>query len=73
MRPAQDKVYYFLWILISFSSHASQISVQFHPNCTWPLCVGLNENGPSRLIGSETLRRYFLVGVGVTMSEEVCQ
>ena len=43
------------------------------------LCGGLNRNGPNRLmcltawpIGSGTIRRCGLVGVGVTLLQEVC-
>ena len=35
-------------------------------------CGGLNKNGPRRLIGSNTIRRYGLVGVGMAVLEEVC-
>jgi hypothetical protein len=34
-------------------------------------CVGLNENGPYRFIGSGVFRRCGLVGVGVALMEEV--
>lgn len=32
----------------------------------------LNENGPRRPIGSDTIRRRGLVGVGEVLIEEVC-
>lgn len=35
-------------------------------------CVGLNENVPQRLTGSGTVKRYKLVGIEVTLLEEVC-
>ena len=37
------------------------------------VCGGLNENGPHRLIGSGTVGRFGLIGIGVTLLEEVCQ
>jgi hypothetical protein len=35
-------------------------------------CCGLNKNGSHRPIGSGTLRRCGLMGVGVALLEEVC-
>ena len=35
-------------------------------------CGSLNVIGPHKLIGSGTIRRCGLAGVGMVMSEEVC-
>ena len=34
--------------------------------CHFDVCGGLNKNGPHRSIESGTIRKYGLVGVGVT-------
>ena len=36
------------------------------------ICGGLNKNGPYRPVGSGTIRRCGLVGIGVALLEEVC-
>ena len=42
--------------------------------CGWVGVGGsVNENGPYRLIGSGTIRRCGLIGVGVALLKEVCQ
>ena len=38
----------------------------------FPLCGGLKENGPHRLIESGIIRRCGLAGVGVFLLEEIC-
>ena len=39
--------------------------------CNVVVCGSLNENGPHRLIDSGIIRRCGLLGVGVTLLEEV--
>ena len=34
-------------------------------------CAGLNKNGPHRLLGTDTIRKYSLVGVDVAFLEKV--
>lgn len=35
-------------------------------------CGSVNENGPHGLRGSGTIRKYGVVGIGVSLLEEVC-